>query len=186
MENQNQQQQNNNQTNNYTENPQNGQNYSKNPNFQADNNFNGNPYQNNYGFQGSYQQQSGQYYQPPINNQQYYCPPPVIKRNVRETEPGYSQGIASMILGICSLLFFYTGISLISAIVGLVLGISSSKKSKQFNLKNNYSLAGIITSAVSISIILFFILIVVFVLVGIIAYSPSDYSDIISSASYIA
>lgn len=70
---------------------------------------------------------------------------------VQPQAPKQSKGmaIASMVLGICSIVFFSTVfISLICAIVGLVLGIVAKKKNQ-----GGMATAGIVTSIIGIVIV---------------------------------
>jgi hypothetical protein len=79
------------------------------------------------------QQPYGQPYQPP------YAPP--------EKDKADGKCIASMVLGICSIVFCWVPIlGLVAAIIGLVLGISARK-----NNKSGIGLAGIITSSLGLA-----------------------------------
>ena len=90
--------------------------------------------------------------------------------------PGESKGmaIASMVLGIvsvCLCCLWY--VSIFTAIIGLVLGIVSMKKSEG---GRGMAIAGIITSIVAIVAIVF-LFIYVFVIVGTASTSLYDYYD---------
>ena len=85
-------------------------------------------------------QQPYQAYQAP--QQPYYVQPQAPKQSK-------GMAIASMVLGICSIVFFSTVfISLICAIVGLVLGIVAKKKNQ-----GGMATAGIVTSIIGIVIV---------------------------------
>lgn len=94
--------------------------------------------------------------------------------------PGKGAGIAGMILGIASLVFMcYFYISLPCAIVGLILSISSKSKAKKAGMKNGFSVAGIITSAIGLGIAILYI---VLAIIGLAVLVDSGYSvqDIIN------
>ena len=88
--------------------------------------------------------------------------------------PGKGAGIAGMILGIASLVFMcYFYISLPCAIVGLILSISSKSKAKKAGMKNGFSVAGIITSAIGLGIAVLYI---VLAIIGLAVLVDSGYS----------
>ena len=69
------------------------------------------------------------------------------------TVPGKGVGIASMIIGILSVVFFLTAyIAGAFAVVGLALGIYSKSKSGKLGLPNGSATAGIACSAVCLGI----------------------------------
>ncbi len=75
--------------------------------------------------------------------------PPEANDNV--TVPGNGLGIASMVLGILSIVFmciFYLSIPM--SITGLVLGAVSIHKAKTVNMKNGMAVAGVACSIISI------------------------------------
>ena len=79
-----------------------------------------------------------------------------------------------MILGIASLVFMcYFYISLPCAIVGLILSISSKSKAKKAGMKNGFSVAGIITSAIGLGIAVLYI---VLAIIGLAVLVDSGYS----------
>ncbi|HCG67085.1 MAG TPA: hypothetical protein DEW22_00150 [Clostridiales bacterium] len=81
--------------------------------------------------------------------------------NEAVTVPGNGLGIASMVLGILSLVFmciFYLGIPM--SIIGLVLGAVSIHKAKAVNMKNGMAVAGVTCSI--ISIVLYAVLIILY------------------------
>ncbi len=80
-----------------------------------------------------------------VYQQPYRCPP----------VPGKGLGIASMVLGILSILFWGSILLPIPcAIVGIILGTISLKKAKQVGTTNGMAVAGIVCSIVTVSIIL--------------------------------
>ena len=81
-------------------------------------------------------------------------------------KPGQGQALASMVLGILSLLFLISGIgsivSIILAIIGVVLG--SSAKSKLADNERTMANTGIICSIISLAIVAVFVLVMVLAL----------------------
>lgn len=63
--------------------------------------------------------------------------------------PGKGMAIASMVLGICSLVIPYAGT--VTAIVGLVLGVISKKKLAEVNAPAGMATAGIVMSIISLA-----------------------------------
>jgi len=103
--------------------------------------------------------------QPPYNT--YGYPAYQIVQKPKVPVPGNGLGIASMILGILSLVMcclYFLSIPL--AIVGLVLGCVSYSKAKKAGASNGMAIAGIICSCIS----LVFWLIVLFVAIATYAY----------------
>lgn len=100
--------------------------------------------------QGDFQQNPYQAYpQPP------YPPAEAPKGDL----PGLGLGIAGMILGIVSCLFYcYFFISIPCGIVSLILSINASGKAKNVGRKNGFATAGIITSSIGLGLTVFFIL----------------------------
>lgn len=119
--------------------------------------FNTNPqYQN----QNQYQYQNTQYQQnipPQYYNQQYFQygqPMMEGQQMYRQPLPAYGLSIASMVLGIISIvLFLGFYISIPCAIVGIVLGCIAHSKAKAIGLKNSFATAGIICSVVAIALV---------------------------------
>lgn len=92
--------------------------------------------------------------------------------------PGRGMGIASLILGIVSLVFFclpYLGLP--CGIAGLILGCMANSKAKQAGMKNGVALGGIITSSIGLAINL---LILVLAIVGLAVAGP----DILNNINY--
>lgn len=85
--------------------------------------------------------------------------------------PKQSKGlaIASMVLGICSLVFCWSPfLALICSIIGLILGIIGKKKQQ-----GGMALAGIITSSIGLAISVIIIIIAVVAVIG--AFGALDY-----------
>ena len=130
---------------NQNQNPQYGNPYSPNQN---QNPQYGNPYPPN-------QNQNPQYGNPypPNQNQnpQYGNPyPPNYNQRPadnRKEEPGKGFAVASMVLGLISLVLFCTGINIITAILAIVFGIIHLVKQKQ---NPGMAVAGIVTAVVGI------------------------------------
>lgn len=93
--------------------------------------------------------------QPP---QQKNDAPYVYHPSPQKQQDGFA--IASMVLGIFSLTFAWCFAPLVSALVGLVLGIVSLRKGK-----NGIAIAGVVTSSIAILISVIFI---VLLLIGIV------------------
>ena len=130
---------------NQNQNPQYGNPY---PPNQNQNPQYGNPYPPN-------QNQNPQYGNPypPNQNQnpQYGNPyPPNYNQRPadnRKEEPGKGFAVASMVLGLISLVLFCTGINIITAILAIVFGIIHLVKQKQ---NPGMAVAGIVTAVVGI------------------------------------
>lgn len=75
-------------------------------------------------------------------NNQPYTPPP--------KNPGQSMGIASMVLGICSLVIPFAGIA--TALVGLIMGVIAKKKSSEANMPSGMATAGIVCSIITLAV----------------------------------
>jgi hypothetical protein len=70
-----------------------------------------------------------------------------------QNDPGKGLNIASMVLGIISLVLLWAwGIGIIPAIVGLVLGIVGKGKSREVGAPTGMATAGIVCSIVALSI----------------------------------
>ena len=108
----------------------------------------GNPYPPN-------QNQNPQYgnpYPPNQNQNPQYgnpYPPNYNQRQAdnRKEEPGKGFAVASMVLGLISLVLFCTGINIITAILAIVFGIIHLVKQKQ---NHGMAVAGIVTAVVGI------------------------------------
>ncbi|EKQ56030.1 MULTISPECIES: DUF4190 domain-containing protein [unclassified Clostridium] len=124
-----------------------------------DNNFNPNNNDNNRNY-NNYNNQIDQYGN--INS---------MEQNKNKT--AYNLSVASLVLGIISLVFSLscccTYVSIIFSVVGLVLGlISKDSKGKL----NNLALAGIICSSIAIAI---FIIMVILAMIG--EFNPSKFKN---------
>lgn len=98
---------------------------------------------------------------------------------VPTNDPGKGLGIAALVLGICSLFFgiicnctclgLGSIVSVITAIVGLILGILANKKSAAVGIKNKKAKVGIILSIVGIvfSVVLPILIFVVSAIFGV-------------------
>jgi hypothetical protein len=87
--------------------------------------------------------QPGQGYVPPPHEfppQAYYQPP--------QANPGNGQSIASLILGICSLVFIGGG--LILPLIGLILGVIGKRKALDVGAPTGMATAGIVMSIIAI------------------------------------
>jgi len=107
-----------------------------------------------------YQQPIQPVYQPPIYQQLYPVVPAV---------PGKGQGIASLVLGIISLVLLISiDVSFICAIVGIILGSVAISKAKSVGMKNGFAVAGLTCSiiAVCLMIIIFVLFIVALTMYG--------------------
>ncbi len=91
----------------------------------------------------------------PYNPQQTYGQSPYAPQSApRPTEiPGRGAGIASLILGIVSLVFFCVFyLSIPAGIAGIVTGCVSVSKAKAVGAKNGMGVAGIVCSVIGIVI----------------------------------
>ena len=110
------------------------------------------------------QQQSYGYRQPNYQNYYNYYP---YNYPYQQPVPGKGYGIASLVLGICSIpLFELSLVGLIISIIGLCLGISSSRSAKSVGMTNGIATAGIVCSSIGLGIngaIVLFVMLMVFV-----------------------
>lgn len=103
--------------------------------------------------QNAQPQYQSQYQYPTYPNQ--YGAPPVKDPEV----PGKGQGVASMILGIISLVSFCSfSVPIICAIISIVLGCVSKSKAKAAGMKNGMATAGIVMSVICLSLWVFIII----------------------------
>lgn len=124
-------------------------------------------------------QQPPVYAQPPVYQQPpVYAQPPVYPAPVppqphaakppKAKLPGMGQGIASMAVGIFSLVFFCIWyLALPGSIVGLALGSVANKKAKEVDRKNGMATAGIVCSSIALGLVLLFIILILVAGVGI-------------------
>lgn len=101
------------------------------------NNYNNNDYNNNYNNNYNNYPQNYQPYQQP----NYYNAPAKPKQN--------GKGIASMVLGIVSLITWCCWIGIATGVIGLILGIFSKKEKPE---NNGMATAGIIMSVIAIAL----------------------------------
>ncbi|MGN1123275.1 MAG: DUF4190 domain-containing protein [Eubacterium sp.] len=106
-------------------------------NYQPNNNYN-NPPRQNVAQQQNYQS---------IQNQANYM-------------PAKGLGIASMVLGIVSLVFVWVYVGIVTAIVGVSLGGVALSKAKKENGKNGFAVAGVACSCVSLGLYALVVIIV--------------------------
>ncbi|MBQ3225858.1 MAG: DUF4190 domain-containing protein [Clostridia bacterium] len=67
---------------------------------------------------------------------------------------GYGMGIAAMVLGIVSLVFFcVVWLSIPCAIIGLILGVVAMNKAKVQGVKNAMAVAGLVCSCISLAVL---------------------------------
>ena len=91
--------------------------------------------------------QEQQYYNP-----QYQSPAP---QPVKPKMPALGMGITSMVLGALTCSFLcYALIIFPCAIIGLILGCMANSRAKAVGLKNGFAIAGIITSAIGIVLVI--------------------------------
>ena len=115
--------------------------------------------------QPEYQQPQPQYQAPQGDFQQnpyqaYPQPPYAPASAPNNSVPGLGMGIAGMVLGIVTCLFYcYFFISIPCGIVSLILSITASGKAKNVGRKNGFATAGIITSSIGLGLTVFFFLI---------------------------
>ena len=107
------------------------------------------------------------YQQPPVYSQAPAYAAPVQKppRPAPKPKlPGMGQGIASMSVGIFSLVFFCIWyLALPGSIVGLALGSVANRKAKEVDRKNGMATAGVICSAIALGLSILMILLVILV-----------------------
>ncbi|MEG1946768.1 MAG: DUF4190 domain-containing protein [Lachnospiraceae bacterium] len=98
--------------------------------------------------------------------------PVVMDSNNRSQKgEGIGLGIASMVLGIISIILSCTYINVITAIVSIILGIIQIVK----NEKKGMAIAGIVCSVVSV------VILVMLVIIGIAVMNTSAYQEIIQN-----
>ena len=84
--------------------------------------------------------------QPPYQQGPYY--PPVAPK-----PPGYGMAVASMVIGICGLVFLWVPFfGSVLSIVGLVLGAVSKKKLNETGSPSGMATAGIVCSVVALAV----------------------------------
>lgn len=125
--------------------------------------------------------------QPPVNNNTSYQQAPIINApyvSVQKTTDGL--GIASMILGIVSIVICCCyGAGLLLAIPGLILGLVA-KKSPQTGSRSGFAIAGIIISAISIGLNLICLIYMIYNLVEIGTMTTGDLEDFMKDFGYDA
>lgn len=96
-------------------------------------------------------------YQQPVYQQPVYqqpmAPAPVV--------PGKGMSIASMVLGIASLVFFCAWyIAIPCSIVGVILGALGMKKAKMVGMKSGMAVAGIVCSCIALAVTIIYTIII--------------------------
>ena len=122
------------------------------------NNMNGAPvqpaYQQPVYQQPVYQQPAQPVYQQPVYQQPVYQQP-----LVKPAVPGKGLGIASMVLGIVSLVMFCAWyLAIPCALVGCILGAVALNKAKQAGMKNGMGVAGLTCSLIALAILIIIVI----------------------------
>ncbi len=111
------------------------------------------------------QYQQPQYQQPQYQQPQYQQPQyqqPMYQQPMKPVVPGKGLGIASMVLGILSLVLFCIWyIAIPCGIIGAVLGGVALSKAKAVNMKNGLAVAGLVCSCIALGIAIIFVLLVI-------------------------
>lgn len=95
-------------------------------------------------------------YQQPVYQQAYWQSQQPV------AVPGKGMGIAAMVLGIISLVFFCLWyIAIPCALIGVILGGVSSSKAKQAGMKNGPATAGIVCSSIALALAVLFIVLMI-------------------------
>jgi len=93
-----------------------------------------------------------------VQPQQPNYPVSNYQQPVQQPVPGKGLGIASMVLGIISLVLFCVWyLAFPCAIVGVILGCIAKSHAKQAGMKNGMAVAGIICSAIAIGLSVLFL-----------------------------
>lgn len=107
-------------------------------------------------------------YQQPAYQNAYGQPPVAV--------PGKGMGIAAMVLGIISLVFFCLWyIAIPCALIGVILGGVSSSKAKRAGMKCGPATAGIVCSCIALALAVLFIVLVIAGLAELSTYAYSYY-----------
>lgn len=123
--------------------------------------------------------QSGSYEQPNTNSNPYAYAPTAPVQMVDEN-PGKGCGIASLILGILGVL---PPFHFLAGLVGLILGIVGSSKSKKAGKSNGTSVAGIVLSVIALIVAVALTVAIVAVIVRAVQYGWELSEDIIQDPS---
>lgn len=123
--------------------------------------------------------QSGSYEQPNTNPNPYAYAPTAPVQTIDEN-PGKGCGIASLILGILGVLppFHFLG-----GLIGLILGIVGSSKSKKAGKSNGTSVAGIVLSVIALIVAVAITVAIIAVTVRAVEYDMELSEDIIQDPS---
>ena len=141
---------------NQNNNQQNYQNQNNNQqNYQNQNNSQQNGYENSNA--GAYYGQN-QYNQPNQNQGQFYGGPYDMHNNGYNPQQNVPQrpystgfGVTSLILGIASIVLFWSGLNIVAGILAIIFGAIQLGKNKQFaNTTNGVSIGGIVCGIIGI------------------------------------
>ncbi len=114
---------------------------------------------------------------PPVQQQPIPPVPPVqvVYQVAAPPVPGKGLGIASMVVGIVSLVLFCEWIIAIPCgILGIILGAVGKSKAKAAGIQNGPALAGIICSSIGLGLAILF-LVFIFFMVGMLAAEVGTY-----------
>lgn len=139
--------------------------------------------------QPTYQAPEQPVYQAPVQPQQPVYQQPIFQAPIQPQQPVYQapyqqpvavpgkgMGIAAMVLGILSLVFFCLWyIAIPCALVGVILGGVSASKAKQAGMKNGSATAGIVCSCIALGLAVLFIVLVVAGMAELTSYVYSYY-----------
>ncbi len=113
--------------------------------------------------------------QPAVQPQAPQQPMPQVQPST--SVPGKGLGIASMVLGIVSLVFFCVlYLAIPCAIVGIILGIVSRNQAKKAGAPTGMSTAGIVCSAIALGILVIVLILTIIGVVGASSYT-NNFSD---------
>lgn len=117
-------------------------------------------------------------YQAPVQPQQPVYQQPIYQAPYQQpvSVPGKGMGIAAMVLGILSLVFFCVWyIAIPCALVGVILGGVSASKAKQAGMKNGSATAGIVCSCIALGLAVLFVVLAIAGLAELSSYANSYY-----------
>lgn len=100
-------------------------------------------------------------YQAPVQPQQpvYVAPQAPVNPYAQPVVPGKGMGVASMVLGIVSLVLFCVWyLAIPCAIIGAALGGVAQSKAKAAGVKNGMAVAGITCSCIALGVAILFLL----------------------------
>ena len=103
-------------------------------------------------------------YQAPVQPQQpvYVAPQAPVNPYAQPVVPGKGLGVASMVLGIVSLVLFCVWyLAIPCAIIGAALGGVAQSKAKAAGVKNGMAVAGITCSCIALGVAILFLLLII-------------------------